>query len=239
MLGRKLETGSIRASTKNSAAQGKNKLAVIYDTLIIGAGFSGAFTAEQACEANSQAKIALVDRDGLLSPTSSSQNECFKMHTGLHYISDRETAETCLRHSVEMADAFHEFILDRNDSEAPSRRGRHYIMSNSYTNEYVEAECENLKSLYTKLIEEFPNAKKAFGDPEDFIKYLEPKDYSYVSPNILFSNKEKLGEEQKGSEEKIHVRLGIETPECQIDIHQFKDYFSKVFVHRRKQLSLF
>lgn len=235
MFGKKFEAGVNRASPKNSEAQSKKNPTIIYDAIIIGAGFSGAFTAEKACQVNPQAKIAIIDSYGLLNPMSSSQNECFKMHIGLHYISDRATAETCLRHSVEMADAFYDFILDKDNPRAPSRRGTHYIMSNSLSNEYVDIECNNLTALYESLLPQFPNARKAFGEPKNFITYLnELNDYSHVANKINFIN-------AKNEAEDIHVRLGIETPECQIDIRQFRDYFEKVFLflRRSKQLTQF
>lgn len=203
-----------------------------YDLIIIGAGFSGAFTTEEACRVlGTQSKIGLIDRYGLLSPESSSQNECFKLHLGPHYISDPQTAETCLRNSVEMADAFYEFILDKDNNRAPSRRGRHYLMSNSHSVEYIKKECEKLRALYEELLRDFPKAREVFGHPKDFITYLDRKDYPYVASNIPFQNED-------GETQSIHVSVAIETPECQIDIHRFKEYFNTVFDRNRKTLDL-
>lgn len=218
--------------TSSSMYRRKKKESAIndpYDLIVIGAGFSGAFTTAEACsELGSQAKIALIDSHGLLSPQSSSQNECFKMHTGLHYISDRTTAETCLRNSVEMANAFYEFILDKDNDHAPSRRGRHYLMSNSHPVSYVQSECENLRRLYAELLEEFPNARKAFGEPKDFITYLSPQAYPYIASDIPFTNEE-------GLVESTHISIGIETPECQIDPNRFQEYFNTVFAQNQKK----
>lgn len=205
---------------------------VIYDAVVLGAGFSGAFSAERICRALPiGSKVALIDSHGLLSTNSSSHNECFKMHTGLHYIGDRETAETCLKNSVEMANTFSNFVLNPSEPSAPSRRGRHYLMSNSHSIEYVKEECENLRNLYARLLNEYPDARKVFGEPENFITYLSPDQYNYIADDILFSDNE-------GSSESISVCLGIETPECQIDIRQFKDYFEKIFIHHKEQLDL-
>jgi hypothetical protein len=221
--GEKTSSSMFRRKKKESATNNP------YDLVVIGAGFSGAFTTAEACsELGSQAKIALIDSHGLLSPQSSSQNECFKMHTGLHYISDRTTAETCLRNSVEMADAFYEFILDKNNNNAPSRRGRHYLMSNSHPVSYVKSECENLRRLYADLLEKFPNARKAFGEPENFITYLSPQDYPYIASDIPFTNEE-------GIIESTHISIGIETPECQIDPNRFQEYFNTVFAQNQKK----
>ena len=221
-----------RELTSSSMFRQKKQISLAhnpYDIVVIGAGFSGAFTTEEACrELGSQAKIALIDSYGLLSPKSSSQNECFKMHTGLHYISDRTTAETCLRNSVEMADAFYEFILDKDNDHAPSRRGRHYLMSNSHSVSYAREDCENLRRLYAELLEEFPNARKAFGEPKDFITYLSEQDYPYVASDIPFTNEEDVVES-------IHISLGIETPECQIDPNRFQEYFNTVFARNQKK----
>jgi hypothetical protein len=205
-----------------------------YDVIVIGAGFSGVFATQQAYKELGKAKIALIHSNGLLSPESSSQNECFKMHTGLHYVKDRQTAESCLRNTVEMAHAFYDLILDKDKPDAPSRRGRHYLVNNvdSPSVEQVKAECENLKHLYAELIVDYPDAEKIFGSPEKFITYLAPGQYAHIAPSIPF-------EKTDGDIENISVTLGIETPECQIDINRFKQYFEDVFVYLRDRVKLF
>ena len=220
---------------KNTGKPKKSSLPMgHYDVIVIGAGFSGVFASQQACKELPTAKIAIIDSNGLLSPESSSQNECFKMHTGLHYIKDRETAEACLRNTVEMAHAFYDHILDKDNPLAPSRRGRHYLVNNadSPSIEHVKAECENLQRLYAELLKEFPDAEKVFGPPENLISYLEPEQYSHVASSIPFK---KVGDQ----EESINVTLGIETPECQIDIDKFKQHFESVFVYLRDRVKLF
>lgn len=208
-----------------------------YDLLIIGAGFSGAFTAQQACKMlNPGSKIALVDAKGLLNSESSSKNECFKLHTGPHYIGDLETAKKCLRSSVEMAHHFPDYILDSSNPSAPTRRGRHYLMSNSHPIEMVKERCQQLTEYYQHLIKEFPKAKKVFGEPDDFIRYLNPSEYDYVAPEISVKNdlSTPSNEFQKES-----VILGIETPESQIDIDQFKSFFEHAFKHLEDTLYQF
>ncbi len=204
-----------------------------FDLLIIGAGFSGAFTAEETCKKLSTgSKVAIVDPHGLLSTGSSSMNECFKMHTGVHYIGDRQTAEKCLTSSVQMASRFYEYILDEKNSSAPTRRGRHYLMSGSHDVNYVKRECEHLRACYAKLLNEYPQARNVFGDPSNFIRYLEPEEYTHVAPEIPVLN-------EKNKVEMGRVVLGIETAESQIDISLFQDYFKHTFKFLEERLSQF
>lgn len=204
----------------------------VYDAVVLGAGFAGAFTAEELCrQLPPTARIAIIDSYGLFNSESSSRNECFKMHTGLHYIGDRKTAAICLENSVQMADAFYDLILNSENSAAPSRRGRHYLVDNSpFDMEYVKNECEYLKARYAELIEKYPNAIKVFGLPENFITYLTPDEYNYVAPSIPFKS-------EHGEEKQIHVVLGIETPECQVDLEKFRSHFQAIFRHRREQVT--
>lgn len=206
----------------------------IYDVVVLGAGFAGAFTVEALCkELPSTAKLAIVDSHGLLNDKSSSRNECFKMHTGLHYIGDRKTAEICLSNSIQMASIFYELILDADNSKAPTRRGRHYLVSNSHFDaDYVKSECAHLQTIYAKLIDQYPDAAKVFGEPTEFIKYLSQEDYSYIAPSIPFKK-------NSGETENVGVVLGIETPECQIEFEKFRNYFTGIFLQHQDRLSCF
>lgn len=202
-----------------------------FDVAVLGLGFSGAFTTDELCTAGMRV-VAIDANDSVLGNNSTSRNECFKLHTGVHYIGNLETAIMCLRNSVAVAHYFGDLILDKNDPAAPSRRGRHYLMSNSlFSVEHVKSVCSALQTEYQRLLEAFPNAKKIFGEPENFIQYLNRKDYSYVADNIKFIDERK-------KTVSTNVVLGIETPECQIDFEAFRAYFKAIFTHHHNKHGL-
>lgn len=154
----------------------------VYDVIVIGGGFAGSFTALELLKKGY--KVLHIDKDSsILGSSSSSYNECYKLHTGIHYLGDLETARQCLLGAIEFAKEFREFI--QGNPGDPWRKGRHYIVSNSL----FEAKelCGNLQKLYEeKVIEDSDNA--VFGDPKEFIKYLSPEEYSYVASEIPYTN---------------------------------------------------
>lgn len=192
-----------------------------YDVIDLGAGFAGIFTAEQLCQKRNR-KVALVNRDkGILGPNSSSLHECYKLHTGVHYAGDVQTAVQCLQDSVRFARDFPEFILGGDDVEAPWRNGRHYHIGNSFlSDEEVKSVCEILRKTYIGLIKKDPR-NKVFGEPEGFIRYLNPEDYKFVANPIHCKSKEDQEEDDI-----TRVTLGIQTRESQIDINKFKEHYS-------------
>jgi len=183
-----------------------------YQVTVIGAGFAGIFTALSLCEAGYEVLLVETNSDILM---GSSRNECYKLHTGVHYIGDYKTARQCLLDSINFAREFAPFIL--GDIDTYLRRGRYYLMSNALFSEgEVRELCEKLKEDYVKAIRKNP-ANKIFGEPEDFIKYISPEEYPYVSRDINCKD-------GKNNFSKEKVILGIEIGESQIDFEKLKLY---------------
>lgn len=157
-----------------------NHTEITYDVIVIGGGFAGSFTALELLKKDY--KVLHIDKDNsILGVSSSSYNECYKLHTGVHYLGDLETARQCLLDSIEFAKEFPLFI--QGEPHDPWRKGRHYVVSNSLFD--AKDLCANLQKLYTeKVAEDADNA--VFGDPKDFIKYLSPEEYPYVATKIPY-----------------------------------------------------
>lgn len=187
----------------------------MYDVVILGAGFAGVYTALELAKTHPTYNILLLDAGPeIISSKSSSYNECYKLHTGAHYLGHFETAKRCLISSIEFAKESSDYIL--GSPGEPWRKGRHYLMSNSlFSVEAAKTVCEGLAETYRNLVKADP-ANKVFGEPEEFIRYLEPEEYSYVADSIPFT-------EPDSSKDDIKVMLGIETPESQIDINKMKE----------------
>jgi hypothetical protein len=199
----------------------KNDHVHVYDVIVIGAGFSGVFAALELAKKEEVGTVLLLERGAsIIGPQSSSRNECYKLHTGLHYAGDEPTAIKCLNHSVIFARETSEAILGKVGE--PWRRGVHYIMSSSlYTPEEVRSVCDALRETYQKAVDEYngtDNAlKEIFGPPEDFIKELGNRedDFPHIAEKIRHK---KIDKDGKATEETSQVVLALESAESQIDI---------------------
>lgn len=191
----------------------------MFEVIIIGAGLSGVLA---ALELAKKYKVLIIEAGPELLPNnSSSYNECYKLHTGVHYIGDHQTAHQCLLHAIEFAQKFPEYITDKENLASPSRRGRHYIMKNSFVSTQSAKEIALfLQETYANLIRKDP-ANQVFGSPEDFIKILQKEDFPYIADTISYYNAE-------GKEQVDEVVMGIETAESQIDIHPLKYHLNKL-----------
>lgn len=187
--------------------------------LIIGAGLSGAFAALEA--ARRGRRVFLIDQGNQVIPdSSSSYNECYKLHTGLHYAGNVKTAVKCLEDSIAFAKSIPAECLAGQLNE-PWRRGRHFVMSNSlFPAEHVKQVALLLQKRYAELVAQDPK-NKVFGEPKEFIKFLSEADYPYVAKNISFSDSTKL------KRQNIKVVLGIETGESQIDIKKLREHLKQ------------
>ena len=190
----------------------------MYDVIIIGAGLAGVLS---ALKIPPHLKVLLIESGSEVLPiASSSYNECYKLHTGVHYVGDEYTAKNCLVKSIEFAREFPDYISGGQDLRSPWRRGRHYFMSNSLVSVDKAREIAlHLQSVYAELIIE-DERNKIFGEPKDFIQFLTPADYSHIKPEIPFYD-------SFGNVSGVSVTLGIETAESQIDIYRLKAHLQQ------------
>lgn len=190
----------------------------MFDVIIIGAGLAGTLS---ALKIPLHLKVLLIESGSEILPiTSSSYNECYKLHTGVHYVGDIDTAKNCLMKSIEFARELPDYISGGHDLLSPWRRGRHYFMSNSLV--HVEEAREialHLQTVYSQLVMN-DERNKLFGEPEDFILFLTPTDYSHIKQEIPFYD-------SLGKVSAISIALGIETAESQIDIHRLKSHLQQ------------
>ena len=185
-----------------------------YDLVVIGAGFAGSMAALELLR-DGRDVLLIESEEGVCGRKSSSFNECYKLHTGMHYLGDYATAEQCLIDSISFAKEFPDCILGGDDLSLPWRRGRHFLMSNSlFPRRNCEIIAKRLKQKYTELVEA-DRENKVFGEPENFIKYLDAKEYPHVSKSISQITAE-------GERIYCHVDVGVETGESQIDVEKLK-----------------
>lgn len=188
----------------------------IYDVIVFGAGFAGTLTALEI--AKDGYEILLIEAgEEVIDVKSTSYNNGYRLHTGIHYIGDVETAKQCLLNSIAFVREFPEYIFGKVGD--PWRRGRYYIMSNSlFDMEAAKAMCHTLKQLYIdEISKDFRNA--VFGDPSDFFSFLDKSKYLFVADSIPFV---------KGKEVcNIQTILGIETAESHVDIAGIKRHLQK------------
>ena len=206
---------------------------VDYDVVVIGAGFSGVFAAREA--AAKGYKVLLVETgDEIVPNISSSFNECYKLHTGLHYAGDLKTATQCLESSVQFTKAYKDFILGSDGSTLPWRRGRYYILSNSLISaEDTRKVASVLREKYRMLCKK-DESNEVFGNPEEFIIELSSEQHPEIATSIPFEKPIKVDRTdletgKTTTELTVEIRnatvtLALETPESQIDLPKFKQY---------------
>lgn len=192
-----------------------------YDIIIIGVGFSGAYTALEL--AKDGYNILLIEKDSeVVGRYSSSFNQCYKLHSGVHYFGDAITASKCLHDSIICAKQWREFLLGEENS-AP-RRNRHYIMSQSLFDVAEAKKVVNmLKQIYAESAQQDPD-NQVFGDPKDFIKEVASDQYSYVASEMNFVN-------QNGKKEKTRLALALDVGEPQIDVKRLQKHLHYLITH--------
>lgn len=201
-------------------------MTITYDVVVIGAGFSGAFTALKLAR-EGRSVLLLEAANEILPSNSSSFNQCYKLHTGMHYLNDPVTAKLCLVNAVYFAKTYQSFLAGGDDLDGPMRRGRHYIMSNSLVSpEEAMFAARRLQEDYRALCLEDPS-NQVFGEPEHFVQFLEPEDYELFSNEIPFIGKE-------GEESTIHIALAVETAESQIDMQRLKVHLTQQILSHNK-----
>jgi uncharacterized protein YaiL (DUF2058 family) len=182
------------------------------EVIVLGAGFAGLFTTKELLTRGW--KVTLIDAFGILNNKSSSYNQSYRMHLGAHYSNNLHTAIRCLHTAIVFVRKYPCILLGSDNPSVPWRRGRYFAIPNSDSDiERIKNFCTQLQLEYERLVKKDP-ANKVFGEPEDFIKYLEKNDYTYIADPIQIHEND--AEIQKA------VLLGIETPESQVNLPLLK-----------------
>lgn len=93
----------------------------VADVVVIGAGFMGCMTTEKLAE--NGYKVILVDSGSeAIGTDSTSYNQCYKLHTGVHYLGDFETAIKCLDNSLTFGKKFKSCIISVDNPKAPPKK---------------------------------------------------------------------------------------------------------------------
>ena len=201
----------------------------MYDIIVIGAGFSGAYACLEL--AKDKYKILVIEKNSqVVGLDSTSYNQCYKLHSGVHYFGDAITARKCLIDSVVCARQWSDFLL--GGPRSLPRRNRHYIMSNSFFDtEEAKKVALMLKQTYARLTQEdFRN--QVFGDPKDFIQEVGPEQYNYAANEITYLN-------QDGSIEKTGIVLALDVGEPQINIQKAQKYLQHKITHTENIETMF
>jgi hypothetical protein len=199
------------------------------DVIVIGAGVSGVFA---ALELAKKYKVLILEQESNAIPRgSTSYNQCYKLHSGVHYFGDPLTARKCLLDSIECAKTWPEHLLGLPNSKA--RRNRHYIMSNSlFDKSEAQKVAAMLKLTYKTEVEKDPT-NKVFGEPENFIQEITTADeYPYVAQSMDFRQKD-------GSIQKAQVEMAFDVGEPQVDIHRMQNNLKKRIEQHPNITSLF
>jgi len=190
------------------------------DVAIIGCGIAGALT---ALTLPTDLKVLLFEAgEGVIPQKSSTANECYKVHTGMHYAADLHTALQCLHRSIELVRAYPQFVLrTENETEnAPWKKFRHYFMSNSMiTPEEARVVARALQNEYINLISISPE-NAVFGPAETFIREIPINECEYIADTIPFID-------QHNNTTMESVVLAFETSELQIDIAQCREHLTQ------------
>ena len=202
----------------------------MYDIIIIGAGFSGVYSALELAKLKER-NILIVEQGGqVIGPTSTSFNQCYKLHSGVHYFGDAVTARKCLVDSVICARQWSRYLLG-NPTDA-SRRDRHYIMTNSlFDIEEARKVAAMLRLTYRNLVDE-DSANRVFGDPDDFIRELTPDEYPEVAREMDFVRAD-------GTTEKAHVAMALDVAEPQVDIKLMQSHLQELVTKAENIKSVF
>jgi hypothetical protein len=207
----------------------KSEEQFMYDIIVIGAGFSGAYAALRLSQRGYNV-LVLEKGDGVIGSQSTSFNQCYKLHSGVHYFGDAITARKCLIDSITYAKDCAPYLLGNSGSKA--RRNRHYIMSNSLFNvEEARKVANMLKKTYKDFVQNDP-ANQVFGDPDNFIMEINPEQCPYIAKEMEFITK-------TGEKEKAKVELAFDVGEPQVDIYRIKEYLQQELTRGNGLSSLF
>ncbi|EGC29421.1 hypothetical protein DICPUDRAFT_84563 [Dictyostelium purpureum] len=158
----------------------------IFDSIIIGGGIAGSLC---ALKISNNKKVLLLEKEGEILPKSgSSYSGCYKIHTGLHFLKDLETAKLCLYKGIQFVKEFSLFLLGGKDGYH-LKKSRFFLMSNSAVT--IEEAVNNTNSLvqyYKELVCSDPS-NKVLGEVNGFIKIIPKSQYMhYIAEEIPFIN---------------------------------------------------
>lgn len=171
--------------------------------VIIGAGIAGVAAALELAEKYPTQKITIIDQSTLFSG-STGRNPA-RMGHGFHYM-DLETSIKYLRASIEVQKRYPDFLIGFGQT---SGRGRYYIHKQSkHPASQILELYHAIQAEYQRMCQEDPS-NQVFGDPKEFIRVLDEKEYfNNINTNL--------------------VELGIETAEHLFNFPKFAAYIREI-----------
>ena len=151
------------------------------EVVVIGGGVAGI---SAALELSKTHHVIILEKNQLL--YGSSGRNPGRMGHGFHYI-DFETAKLYLEASIQVQRLYPHFLIGEHlPFEHPLRHGRYYITKTSlYPFHEVLQIYQKLQERYRELVAEDP-ANKVFGEPESFMRILQPHEYQdHVNADII------------------------------------------------------
>lgn len=187
----------------------------MYEVAIIGLGGAGSTLFDSLPPTIST--LILEKGSIAIPPSSTTSNQCFKLHTGMHYLGDQSTAEKCLVNAIEFAKKYPQIICGGDDLRSPWRRGRHFILSESQVSpERADKIAHFLKDRYSELVE-MDHSNQVFGKPDEFIQQIPPEQYEYIAKKIPITR-------ENGSQTYASIVCAYETAESQISIEMLRSH---------------
>jgi hypothetical protein len=171
--------------------------------IVIGGGAGGCGSA--LALANAGLKVKIIEKaSALLLGTSNATPG--RMGLGFHYI-DFGTGAMYMKQNIEIVKKFPGYRLaEERDANDPLRHGRYFIVKNSlFPKEAIIEIYKQYQQEYARLVAKDPS-NKVFGEPENFFRILDPKEYANDVNMDL-------------------VEVGIETAEHLMDWPRFREFY--------------
>jgi DNA-binding CsgD family transcriptional regulator len=188
----------------------------MYDALVIGLGLDGTCVSLEIAQKNHRILAVSSDKE-ILDPQNNHLKPYYRLHSGLSYIGDTQTAKTCLINSMSYAKKWPDSLLT-------SPCGNHkpyciyYITSNSLVSlDQAKEVVSLLKSTYREYVKQNP-ANKVFGEPNEWIQEINPENHA-LAKKINWVN-------AQGIVESITIVAAFKVIEPQIDISKMKNSLS-------------
>ncbi len=188
-------------------------------------------------EGQQKTVIHLFDQnESVLGKISTSSNQCFKLHSGMHYLNNLETAKKCLKASIEFAKKHPDCLFQKSnplrmlgdkDKYQDRRPGRYMIVEGGAVDmeDRVEKDgkttkgaryiAEELRQCYKALIAEDPD-NEVFGPWDQFIVEAPSLNSYEFAPETIEYSKDGVKVEERAIKGMFVVR------EAQIDIDKLR-----------------